>query len=216
MAAFEQAVQLDAGFALAHYRLAGTRAAAAMLVARTAGVPRGQCPEWLARRQRAAHARGTGRVAARSPGPRGAALRRRRRRASRQRRGLVPPRRRAFSRQFLSRSESGRGTHCPAARPLPRWHPRRRARQARAHRGHGRPGRGTRSLCRSRCRAHAGERTGADAAGPPRLPARRPRRARAPRRRSPLGTHVRRRCGARRCGALLRPARRGRVRLRAR
>ena len=32
MAAFEQAVQLDAGFALAHYRLAGTRAAAAMLV----------------------------------------------------------------------------------------------------------------------------------------------------------------------------------------
>lgn len=32
MAAFEQAVQLDADFALAHYRLAGTRAAAAMLV----------------------------------------------------------------------------------------------------------------------------------------------------------------------------------------
>ena len=31
MAAFEQAVKLDAGFALAHYRLAGTRAAAAML-----------------------------------------------------------------------------------------------------------------------------------------------------------------------------------------
>ena len=32
MAAFEHAVELDAGFALAHYRLAGTRAAAAMLV----------------------------------------------------------------------------------------------------------------------------------------------------------------------------------------
>ena len=31
MAAFEQAVQLDSNFALAHYRLAGTRAAAAML-----------------------------------------------------------------------------------------------------------------------------------------------------------------------------------------
>jgi serine/threonine-protein kinase len=31
MAAFESAVKLDAGFALAHYRLAGTRAAAAML-----------------------------------------------------------------------------------------------------------------------------------------------------------------------------------------
>jgi serine/threonine-protein kinase len=32
MAAFERATELDAGFALAHYRLAGTRAAAAMLV----------------------------------------------------------------------------------------------------------------------------------------------------------------------------------------
>ena len=32
MAAFERAVELDGGFALAHYRLAGTRAAAAMLV----------------------------------------------------------------------------------------------------------------------------------------------------------------------------------------
>ena len=46
MAAFERAVELDAGFALAHYRLAGTRAAAAMLgparqACRTAGASSG-------------------------------------------------------------------------------------------------------------------------------------------------------------------------------
>ena len=179
--------------------------------ARAPGMPSSQCPERLARHQRAAHARGTGRVAARSSGPGGAALRSRRRRASRQRRGLVPPWRCAVPRQFLPRSKPGRGANGPAARPVPRWHPRRCARQACAHRRHGRSGRGTRSLRRSRRRAHAGERTGAHAAGAPCLSARRPCGAHAPRRRSPLGAHVRRRGRSGRCRTLLRSARRRRV-----